>query len=83
MCSASTETIGCRLTTWRSAANAPERISDQLMMAGAFVSCNGVLGCAAQRDRTADVKAPGAQCANERVDRWRFDADVHVRGART
>jgi hypothetical protein len=40
--------VGSRLTTWRSAANAPERIQNLLMMVGAFVCCNGLLdGCPA------------------------------------
>jgi hypothetical protein len=33
-----------RLTTWRSAANAPDKKQSALMMRGAFGCCNGVLG---------------------------------------
>jgi hypothetical protein len=36
--------IGCGLTTWRSAANAPDEYLNSMIMLGAFVCCNGVLG---------------------------------------
>jgi hypothetical protein len=35
---------GGGLTTWRSAANAPDGVQNALMMVGAFGSCNGLLG---------------------------------------
>ena len=74
---------GCGLTSWRSAANAPDRYQIAATIVGAFVSCNGGLGYAAQSDCTANLKAPRAQCVNEVVDRRRLYAKVHVRGART
>jgi hypothetical protein len=36
--------LGRGITTWRSAANAPEGVQNALMMRGAFVCCNGLLG---------------------------------------
>jgi len=32
------------LTSWRSAANAPDEYQGAMIMLGAFVSCNGMLG---------------------------------------
>ena len=40
----SPESMNVRLTTWRSAANAPDGVQNALMMVGAFGSCNGLLG---------------------------------------
>jgi hypothetical protein len=42
------EMRGCDLTTWHSVANAPDGIQNALMMVGAFVNCNGLLGSSAR-----------------------------------
>jgi hypothetical protein len=38
------ESSGGGLTTWRSAANAPDEYQNPMTIVGAFVSCNGLLG---------------------------------------
>jgi hypothetical protein len=66
-CHLSTSTAK-RLTSWRSAANAPDGVQNALMMLDAFVCCNGVLGhsqseCAtiSRREVTAGYHSVDAQ----------------------
>jgi hypothetical protein len=47
------------ITTWRSAANAPDGIQNASIMLGAFVSCNGGLGAAARRLVMCEWCIPG------------------------
>jgi hypothetical protein len=53
------------LTTWRSAANAPDGVQDVMTIDGAFVSCNGALACRVRMESDAvavmnyvDVRKP-------------------------
>jgi hypothetical protein len=64
---ASTKHCGC-LTTWRSAANAPDEIQNALMMLGAFVCCNGLLARRARMGLDAVAVTNNAEIREPKVD---------------